>query len=365
MLKRNKLNIKLGFFLEEKLVNISNLSKYFSNGKRCAIEKLDISFSEGKIIGLIGPDGAGKTTLIRIMAGLLKPTTGNVTILGNDTIEDPEKVHQSIGYMPQRFGLYEDLTVEQNLNLYADIFNLTKEDKEKRFEVLLKFTNLKEFTKRLAGNLSGGMKQKLGLACTLLRKPRLLLLDEPSVGVDPLSRRELWQMVVDLKQDNITVLWSTSYLDEAEKCDEVIVLNEGKLLYNGKPLDLTSQLKGKTFQIQNILEDRRRVLRNVLKDPGVVDGVIQGSSVRVVMKKDSNSTIDLQKLNAGEGATLAEVEPRFEDAFMEILGGGPKEESPLMHLMKESPKDNKPIVEVKNLVKQFGKFFSGFRQVQD
>jgi ABC-2 type transport system ATP-binding protein len=344
--------------LEEKLVNISNLSKYFSNGKRCAIEKLDISFSEGKIIGLIGPDGAGKTTLIRIMAGLLKPTTGNVTILGNDTIEDPEKVHQSIGYMPQRFGLYEDLTVEQNLNLYADIFNLTKEDKEKRFEVLLKFTNLKEFTKRLAGNLSGGMKQKLGLACTLLRKPRLLLLDEPSVGVDPLSRRELWQMVVDLKQDNITVLWSTSYLDEAEKCDEVIVLNEGKLLYNGKPLDLTSQLKGKTFQIQNILEDRRRVLRNVLKDPGVVDGVIQGSSVRVVMKKDSNSTIDLQKLNAGEGATLAEVEPRFEDAFMEILGGGPKEESPLMHLMKESPKDNKPIVEVKNLVKQFGKFFA-------
>jgi ABC-2 type transport system ATP-binding protein len=342
--------------LDQPLVKISDLSKYFDKDKRCAIEKLDLEFTEGKIIGLIGPDGAGKTTLIRIMAGLLKPNTGNVTILGNDTIKEPEKVHQLIGYMPQRFGLYEDLSVIQNLTLYSDIFNLSEEDKKERFEILLKFTNLKNFTERLAGKLSGGMKQKLGLACTLLRKPRFLILDEPSVGVDPISRKELWEMVSQLKEDNISILWSTSYLDEAEKCQEVIVLNEGKQLYNGLPNKLTDTLNGRTFQIQNITEDRRHVLRNTLKDPNIIDGVIQGSFVRIVLKKDVDNNIDIQKFNPGKEAVLQEVKPRFEDAFMDLLGGGPKEESPLINLMPELEKSDKPIIEVNNLVKIFNKF---------
>jgi len=342
--------------LNEKIVCISNLVKIFNKNKKPSLASINAEFSKGLIIGLIGPDGAGKTTLIRIMAGLLMPTSGNVKILGNDTISDTEKIYSSISYMPQKFGLYEDLTVMQNLNLYADLFSLSIEEKNKQFERLLHFTNLSVFKSRLAKKLSGGMKQKLGLACTLLRKPKLLLLDEPSVGVDPISRRELWNMVTELLKSEITILWSTAYLDEAEKCLEVLVLNEGKMLYFGSPKNLTDKLNKRTFQIINLSQDRRSVLQNALKQKEIIDSVIQGSSVRLVLEPNV-STFDIQKLNPGEKAQLKEVKPRFEDAFMDLLKEKiTKEDSPLAKMMPKISKSDKSPVEVKNLVKTFGDF---------
>lgn len=340
--------------MNDKIVIIKNLKKSFDNEKTFALKSINAEFSAGKIVGLIGPDGAGKTTLIRIMAGLLKPTEGSVAILGNDTILQSKNIYELIGYMPQKFGLYEDLTVMQNLNLYAELQGLTKEAKKDRFPTLLHFTALKPFTSRLARDLSGGMKQKLGLACALLRKPKFLLLDEPSVGVDPISRRELWSMILELAKDKVSILWSTSYLDEAEKCQEVLILNKGEMLYYGEPKRLTEKLKERVFQIQNIETDRRRVLTSALNQEEVLDGVIQGSAVRIVAKKDQQ--IRLENFNAGKMATLRAVDARFEDSFMDLLGGAPKGESPLAKLISNVPKDEQAIIEVKALTKCFGNF---------
>src|SRR6185295_15202806 len=183
-------------------------------------------------------------------------------------------------YMPQRFGLYEDLSVQENLNLYSDLRGVVGLERERAFKRLLAFTGLARFTDRLAGQLSGGMKQKLGLACALIHTPQLLLLDEPSVGVDPISRRELWRMVYELVDQGIGVVWSTAYLDEAERCAAIVLLNEGRALYEGPPKDLTQRAAGRSFLVQDLGDGRRRFLAQALKRPEVVDGVIQGRSVR-------------------------------------------------------------------------------------
>lgn len=224
-------------------IEIKNLTKKFTDNEP-AIDNLTLNIEQGKITGLIGPDGAGKTTLIRIIAGLMIPTEGKVSTLGLNPITQKKIINGRIGYMPQRFGLYEDLSVIENLNLYADLKEIPKNEKEKIFDKVLKMTDLKPFTERLAGALSGGMKQKLGLACTLLGTPELLLLDEPSVGVDPISRRELMKMVKELATDGMTILWSTAYLDEAHSFDDCIVMNEGKIIYNGLPNDLSETTLG-------------------------------------------------------------------------------------------------------------------------
>lgn len=214
-------------------VRINNLTKIFN--KTTAIDNLSLDIEKGKITGLIGADGAGKTTLIRLIIGLLLPDKGDIDILGlNPFTQKPELVSK-IGYMPQKFGLYEDLTVIENLRLYADLKSQPYD-----FEKMLEFTSLTPFQDRLAGALSGGMKQKLGLACTLLGTPEFLLLDEPSVGVDPISRRDLMKMVRDMISPETTVLWSTAYLDEAHSFDTAVVLDKGKCIYNGKPHDLAS-----------------------------------------------------------------------------------------------------------------------------
>ena len=228
---------------ERNVITATNISKSFydkaSKKEIVALENINIAIPYGKLTALIGPDGAGKTTFLRMVCGLVVPSSGTLDVLGIDVTANPQKVQDRISYMPQKFGLYEDLSVSENMNLYADLHSVPLEERKERFARLLEMTGLAKFTERLAGKLSGGMKQKLGLACTLVRSPELLILDEPTVGVDPLSRRELWEILQQLVADEgLTVLVSTAYMDEAELCSKVIVVEEGKVLYDNAPENL-------------------------------------------------------------------------------------------------------------------------------
>lgn len=337
---------------DEALVRLADVTKRFGDGQP-ALDAISGEVKGGAITGLVGPDGAGKTTLIRLMTGLMLPESGTVEVLGFDTARNPAAIQASIGYMPQRFGLYEDLSVQENLDLYADLRGLPKAERAASFEELLTFTDLKRFTTRLAGKLSGGMKQKLGLACALLKKPRLLLLDEPGVGVDPISRRDLWKMVENLTQEGIGVLWSTAYLDEAEACDHVLLLNQGKLLFSGKPHDLTGRVEDRVFKVSGVTGRRRQVLAELLQTKGVIDGVIQGDAIRLVTGKDETPDIG----GAGNGAKLTPTPARFEDAFVDMLGGGPGGRSKLAEAQKSpSETGDRPVIEARGLTKRFGDF---------
>ncbi|MFN6882893.1 ABC transporter ATP-binding protein, partial [Proteus mirabilis] len=277
-------------------INLSGVEKRFIGLEKPAVASLTATITGGSVTGLVGPDGAGKTTLIRMLAGLLKPDAGEIKILGMDPQKQSVDVRAILGYMPQKFGLYEDLTVLENLNLYADLKNVIGEERKRVYQQLLSFTDLTRFTSRLAGNLSGGMKQKLGLACTLLGSPKVLLLDEPGVGVDPIARRELWQMVHTLAGDGMLILWSTSYLDEAEQCKNILLLNKGELLYSGVPQTLTAKMAGRSFLLNVEGHQRRKVLQQAIIQPQVTDGVIQGQSVRLILKKHSDQTALLNAL---------------------------------------------------------------------
>src|SRR5487761_1862037 len=265
-------------------VRLDNVRRTFRSGKRVitALDGITASAARGAITGLIGPDGAGKTTLMRLIAGLLRADGGRIEVLGIDVGREPLAVQARLGYMPQHFGLYEDLTVEENLNLYADLQGVPRAARQERYAQLLHMTGLGPFTGRMAGRLSGGMKQKLGLACTLVQPPELLVLDEPTVGVDPVSRRDLWQIIDHLTREaQVTVLFSTAYLDEAERCDSVLLIHEGQLLGHGPPGQFTAEMAGRSFLATASL-GRRRLQARLAEVPGVIDAVIQGSRVRVV-----------------------------------------------------------------------------------
>jgi ABC-2 type transport system ATP-binding protein len=336
-------------------VRITDVSKTFGTAPP-ALDTVSGSIEGGHITGLVGPDGAGKTTLIRMMTGLMMPDAGTINVLGFDTRRDPASIQASIGYMPQRFGLYEDLSVQENLNLYADLRGLPKSERPATFDELLTFTDLKRFTTRLAGQLSGGMKQKLGLACALLKKPRLLLLDEPGVGVDPISRRDLWKMVKDLTTEGIGVIWSTAYLDEAGACDRVLLLNQGKLLFTGPPSELTGRVNGRVFKLSGMTGRRRPILAKALDQDGVVDGVMQGASIRLVVEPNADVAA-IATAVAGPDVTTAPASSRFEDAFVDMLGGGPGGRSKLAEATTALPTDDdKPVIEARGLTKRFGDF---------
>ena len=336
------------------VVHLTDVVKRFGNAPP-ALAAVSGSIRGGQITGLVGPDGAGKTTLIRLMTGLMLPDSGTIDVLGLDTQRNPAGIQASIGYMPQRFGLYEDLSVRDNMNLYADLRGLPKTERQTVFDELLTFTDLKRFAGRLAGKLSGGMKQKLGLACALLRKPRLLLLDEPGVGVDPISRRDLWKMVEDLTKEGVGVVWSTAYLDEAESCDRVFLLNQGKLLFVGAPVDLTERIAGRVFKLTGMEGRRRLILAKALDRPGVMDGVLQGDAIRLVVSA-KDSPPEAASLG-GKNANLVSTPPRFEDAFVDLLGGGPSGRSKLAESTKPRPTgDGCAVIEAKDLTKRFGDF---------
>jgi len=334
----------MGSAMSDTAIQLNGLVKRFAGMEKPAVAPLTCTIQSGYVTGLVGPDGAGKTTLMRMLAGLLKPDAGSARVLGLDPIHDDRALHASLGYMPQKFGLYEDLTVMENLTLYADLRSVVGETRQKIFARLLEFTALGPFTNRLAGKLSGGMKQKV------------LLLDEPGVGVDPISRRELWQMVHELAGEGMLILWSTSYLDEAEQCRDVLLLNEGELLYQGQPTTLTQSMAGRSFLLHSPQESNRRLLRRVLRLPQVSDGMIQGRSVRLILKKEASAE-DIRHAEGMPEIEIAETTPRFEDAFIDLLGGAGTQESPLgaiLHTVEGSPEET--VIEAKSLTKKFGDF---------
>lgn len=341
---------------QEGIIRLQGLMKQFPGQQKPAVASLECEIHTGSVTGLVGPDGAGKTTLMRMLAGLLKPTEGTASVIGLAPIEDDRALHAVLGYMPQKFGLYEDLTVMENLTLYADLRSVTGQEREETFKRLLEFTALGPFTTRLAGKLSGGMKQKLGLACTLVGQPKVLLLDEPGVGVDPISRRELWQMVHELAGDGMLILWSTSYLDEAEQCRDVLLMNEGELLYHGAPKELTQQMAGRSLLVSHSEENNRKLLQRALKLPQVSDGVIQGRSVRLILAK--GSTVDeLSQALDLRPESIAQTEPRFEDAFIDLLGGAATQESPLGKILYTvEGTQGETVIKAEALTKKFGDF---------
>ncbi len=389
--------------MKEPLAAVENLTKRFAPTAPPAIDALSFTISSGQVTGIVGPDGAGKTTLMRLLAGLLAPSEGHATVCGHDTIKDALGLHHAIGYMPQRFGLYEDLTVLENLTLYADLRGVVGKERDESFERLLAFTDLARFTGRLAGRLSGGMKQKLGLACAMLRSPRLLLLDEPSVGVDPISRRELWRMVNELTGEGVGVVWTTAYLDEAENCTEVLVMNEGKLLFQGDPKAMTESIEHRAFLVRGVAGERRTLLTRALARPEIIDGVIQGEAVRLVIAEGAKEPepSDLMDLAGpltpsssparGEGSPAAPLEkasplpggerdmvrgpsgissssitiepakPRFEDAFVALLGGQPKRVQAFEVPTRPANGNGDVAVEAEGLTKVFGDFTAADR----
>ncbi len=280
-----------------------------------ALAGLSITVQPAFITGLLGPDGAGKTTLMRLAAGLLLPEAGTVRVLGHDTRANSAAIQELIGYMPQRFGLYEDLTVQENLNLYADLQGLDATRRSARFEELLRLTALGPFGKRRAGALSGGMKQKLGLACSLLRAPRLLLLDEPTVGVDPISRRELWSIIKTMRTQGVSVLVSTAYLDEAELCDDIVLLHHGRLLAQQAPAAFGEPLTGRCYLVKHPTLRRRALQARLVAREGVIDALVQADGVHVVLGGTQAQAL------AGED--WQPVAPRFEDAFVSLLRSAP------------------------------------------
>lgn len=345
------------------IVIAENLQKKFNDV--VAIHHLDMKIQAGTLTALVGPDGAGKTTFLRMIAGLYLPTEGSLDVLGIDVIKNPQAVQNRISYMPQRFGLYEDLSIQENLNLYADLHGVPKEERKQRFAKLLQITDLTRFTERPAGKLSGGMKQKLGLACTLVRSPELLLLDEPSVGVDPLSRRDLWEIIEKLVQDeNLSVIISTSYMDEAERCKDIYIMYDGNILKEGSPLELKEKVRNLTWQVSPPSNMKVRTLQAYLLEQNqyICDAVPKGNNVRFITKETSGLPQELLP----QGSVIKPREPELEDAFMfflhqaqnrENIGDYENLDSKSDSLeTKDHSKNSDSIIVVKDLVRTFGDF---------
>lgn len=351
------------------VVSAKNLERTFwdkaTHKKITALQNINLDIPRGKMTAIIGPDGAGKTTFLRLICGLLVPDSGELSVLGCDVRTKAEEIQSRISYMPQKFGMYEDLTISENMNLYADLHGIPQEIRQKRFAKLLAMTGLSPFTDRLAGKLSGGMKQKLGLACTLVRSPELLLLDEPTVGVDPLSRRELWEILQQLVADEqLTVLVSTAYMEEAELCSKVVVLHHGKILAEGTAASLRALAQGRCYRIAPPAALPSRILQAALLDDSanILDAVPEGGAVRFIVRSDSQLPQLAVWRDFGQ-LPLTQVPARLEDGFMLLLKQQVKAESQKassagfeLDYSKDYSLPDKIDIEVHNLVRKFGDF---------
>ncbi len=303
------------------MLSLQGLTRTF--GEALAVDGLTLEVGKGELFGLVGPDGAGKTTSLRMLAGVLPPTAGRATVCGVDVCEDPEGAKPHIAYMSQQFGLYQDLTVRENIDFYADLYRVPKTERSQRLERLYAFSNLGPFQDRLAGNLSGGMKQKLSLSCALVHQPEVLLLDEPTFGVDPISRRDLWLILHEMVEEGVTVVVSTSYLDEAERCDRVALLDGGRVLALDTPDRLLNLIPGILASVQ--VKDPRRARDLVGALPTVVSTALFGNSVHALLREEAGGAGDLKAHleEAGLGpVTIEIVQPSLEDVFLHLIRDG-------------------------------------------
>ena len=304
--------------MSEPAVSLRGLSRRF--GTNLAVDRLTLDVRPGELFGIVGPDGAGKTTTLRMLAGVLPPTEGEGVIHGVDVASDPEGVKPFIAYMAQQFGLYTDLTVRENIDFYADLYRVPRAHRPSRMERLFAFSNLGPFQARLAGDLSGGMKQKLSLCCALIHHPKVLLLDEPTFGVDPISRRDLWLILHEMVEEGVTVLVSTSYLDEAERCDRVALLHGGKVLALDTPRALLDHLPGEVVSVKG---PEPRKTRDLLRGlPGVAGTALFGNSVHAVLEKGGEARRLLAGALAAAGLpaeTVEAAEPSLEDVFLHLV----------------------------------------------
>jgi ABC-2 type transport system ATP-binding protein len=299
----------------EPVIEAYGISKSFGATK--AIDDVTFSVNRSEIFGLIGPDGAGKTTLFRVITTLMLPDSGSIRVLGKNAVTDYRELRSHIGYMPGRFSLYQDLSVEENLNFYATVFGTTvKENYELIADI---YSHIEPFRKRLAGKLSGGMKQKLALSCALIHKPDLLVLDEPTTGVDAVSRVEFWEMLDKLKVHNITILVSTPYMDEAMRCDRVALIQQGKILVIDKPEGIRSGFGRKLFMFR--APEKHKLLTALKKFPGIHSAYPFGDSIHVTFKDDTyDEGLDQYlKINGISNATSEEAKAGIEDRFLELM----------------------------------------------
>jgi len=300
------------------VIETNNLTRKF--GDLTAVNGLNIRVAPGEVFGLVGPDGAGKTTTLRMMCGLIDPTEGTVSVGGFDVLKDPDSVKDRIGYMAQRFGMYGDLTVEENMLFYADLFNVTGKARDELMKTLLSMTRMEPFRKRPAAKLSGGMKQKLALMCTLLHRPEVLFLDEPTNGVDPVSRRDFWAILYQLVKQGMTVFVTTAYLDEAENCDRVALMDHGKLIHVASPAEIKKALPEACYEVKG---SDNRAIRNLLaRHPGVLSADPSGASVHVFADPVSVSVSTIEQKVAEQGlgpVAVHRIVPSLEDMFIALL----------------------------------------------
>jgi ABC-2 type transport system ATP-binding protein len=301
----------------EPIIRVVDLTRRF--GDLTAVDQLNLEVARGEIFGLVGPDGAGKTTTLRLLCGLLDPTEGEAWVAGHNVAREVEAVKDQIGYMAQRFGLYGDLTVDENMSFYADLFGISKAERAKLLPDLLRMTRMEQFRSRPAANLSGGMKQKLALICTLLHHPQILFLDEPTNGVDPVSRRDFWAILYQLVRDGLTVFVTTAYLDEAERCNRVGLMNQGRMIRCESPRDLKRSLEERCYEVQTT--DQRATREFLHSEPGVLSVEPAGATLHLFLSPGA-SPETLRKNVESRGiavSDLQEIVPSLEDVFIALV----------------------------------------------
>ena len=306
---------------DQPLIQATQLTRVFKQ-KIAALREIDLSITRGEIFGLVGPDGSGKTTALRLMAAVMAPTSGRVTVAGHDSVAGAEHIREHVGYMPQKFSLYGDLSVRENLDFYADIFGVHGDERQQRFEQVLGFAHMTNITDRRAKQLSGGMQKKLGLACTLIHRPDVLLLDEPTTGVDPVSRREFWDLLTDLHLQGTTIVVSTPYMDEAERCNRIGLLFEGRLIQCGTPREIKAMVRGQVLEFHPVrLEEAQAVLAAL---PDVLEVQVYGTLLHVFVEEANVSWPHLLGALNEVGVEVDAVRlihPRMEEAFISLIHG--------------------------------------------